>query len=155
MLFLNSKLGESSETGVPEWADINKQPPMKWPFNIIRYHYHHYHHITIIITITITIITINISQPFSPVEPKTFLLGNPRIWMLNLAVLVIFPVILGMRIISTRDVSAVDIFAPPSPDTAHIKAGSTLCNKTVILTEQNNSACSSKLCVQCVHVYMC
>ena len=90
MLFLNSKLGEPNESGVPDWADMGKQPPIKWPFNII-------------------------SQPFSPVEPKTYLLGNPRIWILNLAVLVIFPILLGMRIILTRDTSVVDMFAPPSP----------------------------------------
>ena len=95
MLFLNSRLGEQSE--IPEWIDMSKQPCIKWPFNII-------------------------SQPFSPIEPKTYLLGNPRIWILNLGVLIIFPIILGMRIILTRDTSLVDMFSSPGPSVGHLKA---------------------------------
>ena len=101
MLFFNSKLGEPNQAGVPDWADMGKQPAIKWPFNII-------------------------SQPFSPIEPKTYLLGNPRIWILNLAVLFIFPVILGMRIILTRDTSVVDMFSSTSADVGHLRAATML-----------------------------
>ena len=87
MLWMNSKLtGNEGKGEPPEWANIQKQPPFKWPPNLV-------------------------SQIFSGAEPRVYLLGNPRIWRLNLAVLLLFPCLLLLRAVRTRDPAAtVDMF---------------------------------------------
>ena len=72
MLFINSRLGEDKS-----WYDFNTQIPIKWPFDII-------------------------SQVFSSVEPRIFLLGNPFIWAVNFVCLVIFPFVLAYQTIKRR-----------------------------------------------------
>ena len=76
MFWLNSKIGTGGDPG--KWLDMGGQIPIKWPFNLV-------------------------NQVFSPKEPRTYLLGNPRIWAINLLVLVIFPMLALTRIIQSRE----------------------------------------------------
>ena len=84
MFVINSKLG-ADEIAKGDWLDMSKQIPIKWPLNLV-------------------------SQVFSPKEPRTILLGNPRIWILHLLVLILFPLFLFRRLIKSRDVTMVDMF---------------------------------------------
>ena len=79
MFWLNSKIGTGGEPG--KWLNMGEQIPIKWPFNLI-------------------------SQVFSFKEPRTYLLGNPRIWAINLVVLVVFPIMVISKIIQSRESSA-------------------------------------------------
>ena len=88
MLFVNSRLGEDHS-----WYSWSHQIPIKWPFDIV-------------------------SQVFSSQEPRIFLLGNPIIWAINLACLLVIPFLLFHKVLKNRQMS--------QSESKHFKAAKTL-----------------------------
>ena len=72
MFYVNKRLG-----GKPDPHGPPSHDPRKWPTN-------------------------EISQKFCPHEPRVTLLGNPIIWWLNLALLVMFPMMAGRSLFKQR-----------------------------------------------------
>ena len=97
MFWINSRLSDSDYNAF----DWKNQIPIRWPTNLI-------------------------SQPFSPFEPRMYLLGNPRIWILNLVILILFPLILFHRLVRSRETKTIDMFNQDQYPSPHVQAATTM-----------------------------